>query len=278
MVEPSLLCVSCGLAPPPHRRTWNRCTICVERNLPSTYYCGEECMNAHWPQHQLYHKEQKEQAKEMREAKEMLRLASEAAVRQAEATGDDYDKRFAAAVALSAEGNCHAAAKAWRRLIKEQPEDPAAYSGLANVLLQSNHFTESAQTYLKALDLEEQGTEIWAWSVAGVFMCQELGDPLSKDPGWNAGRRTAAEIKEAATWFRRAAVVEHTPDAKQRYEQTARHLDEAADKLQAKEEDEACAAKEKAEVDKAALVLDIALVLGSALLATSLQSLWARLW
>jgi len=49
------------------RRTWGRCTICVERNLPSTYYCGEECMNAHWPKHKLYHKAQKERAKEIRE-------------------------------------------------------------------------------------------------------------------------------------------------------------------------------------------------------------------
>jgi len=53
MATPSLLCVSCGLAPLPHRRTWNRCTICVERNLPSTYYCGQECMNAHWPKHKV---------------------------------------------------------------------------------------------------------------------------------------------------------------------------------------------------------------------------------
>ena len=59
MAEQSLLCVNCGAAPPPHRRTWSRCTICVERNLPSTYYCGEECMNAHWPRHKAVHKEQK---------------------------------------------------------------------------------------------------------------------------------------------------------------------------------------------------------------------------
>ena len=59
MAEQSLLCVNCGSAPPPHRRTWGRCTVCIERDLPSTYYCGEECMNAHWPKHQQYHKEQK---------------------------------------------------------------------------------------------------------------------------------------------------------------------------------------------------------------------------
>ena len=63
MAEQSLLCVNCAAAPPAHRRTWNRCTICVERNLPSTYYCGEECMLAHWPVHKEYHKEQKRKEK-----------------------------------------------------------------------------------------------------------------------------------------------------------------------------------------------------------------------
>ena len=65
MAEPSLLCVNCARPPPPHRRTWSRCTVCVERNLPSTYYCGEECMKAHWPKHKVYHKEQKAWAKEL---------------------------------------------------------------------------------------------------------------------------------------------------------------------------------------------------------------------
>ena len=68
MAEPSLLCVNCVSPPPPHRRTWGRCTVCVERNLPSTYYCGEECMNAHWQNgHKEYHKEQKQRAMALRE-------------------------------------------------------------------------------------------------------------------------------------------------------------------------------------------------------------------
>ena len=83
MAERSLLCVNCGLAPPPHRRTWGRCTVCVERNLPATYYCGEECMNAHWPKHKEYHKVQKQWEKERREGTvpDHDRLALEAQAR-----------------------------------------------------------------------------------------------------------------------------------------------------------------------------------------------------
>ena len=128
MAERSLLCVNCGAAPPPHRRTWGRCTVCVERNLPSTYYCGEECMNAHWHNgHKEYHKEQKQRTKQLREGRqpERTRSVAEAEARRAEATGSEYDKRCAAAMALNAEGDYNAAAKAWRKIIKEWPDEPA---------------------------------------------------------------------------------------------------------------------------------------------------------
>ena len=89
MAEPSLLCVNCARPPPWHRRTWGRCTVCIERNLPSTYYCGEECMNAHWPKHKVYHKEQKQKDKELREgtAPDQDRSAVEAQAR--ERSGED---------------------------------------------------------------------------------------------------------------------------------------------------------------------------------------------
>jgi len=67
MAEPSLLCINCAAAPPAHRRTWGRCVRCAERNLPSTYYCGDECAQAHWPKHKVYHKTQKQSAMEIRE-------------------------------------------------------------------------------------------------------------------------------------------------------------------------------------------------------------------
>ena len=91
MAEPSLLCVNCAAAPPPHRRTWSRCTVCIERNLPSTYYCGEECMNAHWPKHKEYHKVAKQRAEEIREGSHLdnERLIAEAQARRAERTGDE---------------------------------------------------------------------------------------------------------------------------------------------------------------------------------------------
>ena len=160
MAEPSLLCVSCARPPPPHRRTWGRCTVCVARNLPSTYYCGEECMNAHWQNgHKEWHKAQKESAKAICEGgqPERNRLIAEAQARRAEVTGSEYDKRFAAALALNAKVDHNAAAKAWRKIIKEWPDEPEAYHNLANVVSRSCRDMEAVPIYLKAMELHEDG-------------------------------------------------------------------------------------------------------------------------
>ena len=292
MAEPSLLCVSCARPPPPHRRTWGRCTVCVARNLPSTYYCGEECMNAHWPKHKVWHKEQKEQRRDGA-LLERDRSLAEAEARRAERTGDEYDKRFAAAVALSVtEGDSNAEAKAWRKIIKLWPDQPASYHNLAVLLNRLDRIEESVPMYLKAMELSPDDTMGWAESVADAFDllklpdCRDVPKPewwndealkalsarvvaLAPDlpPScsmrafvlsgkgmdlalWSAGPRTAAEIKEAATWYWRAAKT-CTPATKLNYEKCAQHCDEVADPLLAEEKAEAAEARAAAEAEAA---------------------------
>jgi len=294
MAGPSLLCVSCARPPPPHRRTWGRCIVCVERNLPSTYYCGEECMNAHWQNgHKEYHKATKQQAKAMREdgQTERNRSLAESQARLAEATGDEFAKRCAAAMALNAESDHNAAAKAWRKMIKEWPDQPTPYYNLAVVLLRSNHKPEAAPMFLKAMELYEVGTENWAEAASGAFDllkhpdCAEApkpewwndeglkalsaravavtpgrhhpcamrarvlsGDVLDTAP-WNVVPRTAAEVKEAARWYRRAAMRTPAPSGKLRYDNLASKCDEYADPLLAKEEAEVAKARAAAEAE-----------------------------
>ena len=300
MAEQSLLCVNCGAAPPPHRRTWSRCTVCIERNLPSTYYCGEECMNAHWPKHKVYHKEQKELAKQLREGgqTELDRSVVEAEARRAERTGDEFDHRVAAAMKLSAEGNHHAAAKAWRKLIKERPERPSPYHNLAVLLERAGRLVEAAPIHLKTMELCENGTVAWADAAACAFDllklddCRDVPKPewwndeglkalsarvvavepdtpntcamrglvLSAcrdggvqwvSPPWNVGPRTAAEIKEAATWYRRASKLALTPADRQKHEKSASRCDAVADPLLAEEEAEAAKARAAAKAEAA---------------------------
>ena len=54
-------------------------------------------------------------------------LAEEEA-RFAEATGDEFDERFAATLALSVEGDLNAAAKAWCKINKQWPDKPCLYN------------------------------------------------------------------------------------------------------------------------------------------------------
>jgi len=197
----------------------------------------------------VYHKEQKQRAEERREGTtlECDRLVAERQARLAERTGDEFDKRCAAALALGAEGDHHAEAKAWRKIIKEWPAEPMPYHNLAIVLQQSHRYVEAAPMFLKAMELEEDSTERWAIATASAFdllkqsECREVpkpewwndeslkalsarvvaltpvepapcsmrarvlcGDALIKAP-WNPKPRTAAEIKEAATWYRHTA-------------------------------------------------------------------------
>jgi len=308
MAEPSLLCVNCARPPPAHRRTWNRCVRCAELNLPSTYYCGDECAQAHWPKHKVYHKEQKQWVERMREGAvlEYDRSLAKSEARDAERTGSEFDKRFAAALALMAEDDHHASAKAWRKIIKEWPHRPEPYFNLAAVLQRSNHNAESAPMLLKAMELFEEnmleGTEDWATAAALAFdrlshpACREVPKPewwndealktlsarllavapdksescamracvlggttgplsgttgpLSKAP-WNAAPRTAAEIKEAATLYRRAAKVTGLPADKLMYAEAASRCDAFADPLLAKEEVEAAKARAAAEAEAA---------------------------
>ena len=258
---------------------------CAERNLPSTYYCGEECMNAHWPKHKVWHREQKQKDQERRESTvaESERLLAEAEARRAERTGDEY-------LAIGVEGDLHAETKAWR---KEWPDKPMPYHNLAIALQQSGHKAESAQMYLKSMELDKDGTMTWADSVASAFNllktpdCREapkpewwndeglkalsawvvavapeephpccmrarvlIGDALSK-ADWNAGPRTAAEIKEGASWYRRAAQTTLIPADTLPYERTASHCDEVADPLLAEEEAEASKARAAAAAEEA---------------------------
>jgi len=85
--------------------------------------------------------------------------------------------------------------------------------------------------------------------LARVLSGDALSIALGEGPPWNAGPRAAAEIKEAATWYRRAAMLTHVPSDKMRYDELACQRDEYADPLLAKEEAAAAAARAVAEAE-----------------------------
>jgi len=293
MAEPSLLCVNCAHPPPAHRRTWDRCVRCAQLKLPATFYCGPACMEPHWPKHRAYHKEQKERAEERRHgtSDDDDRSMAEELARDAERTGNAYDKRFASAMALHVAGDYHAEAKVWRKMIKEWPDHPEPCHNLAVLMHRSSLNVEAVPMFLKAMQLSNDGTEMWALAAASAFEvlrtdCAEVSKPewwndeglkalsarvvavapdklapcgmrafmlcggLGMAP-WNVGPRAAAEIKEAATWYRRAAMLSSIRADKLRSADLACKCDDLADHLLANEEAEAATARAAAEFEAA---------------------------
>ena len=294
MAEPSLLCVNCAEPPPAHRRTWDRCVRCAQLKLPATFYCGPACMEAHWPKHRAYHKQQKERAEERREgtSHDHDRSMAEETARDAERTGNEYDKRCASAMALHVAGDFHAEAKVWRKMIKEWPDHSEPCHNLAVLMHRSSRLVEAVPMFLKAMELSDLGTTNWAQGAAGAFEmlrnpdCDEMSKPeWWNDEGlkalsarvvavapdklqpcamrafvlcgglgvapWNVGPREAVEIKDAATWYRRAAMLSSVRVDKQLVERMARLCDDLADPLLAKEEAEAATARVAAEAEAA---------------------------
>ena len=297
-MERSLLCVNCGLPPPVGRRTWDRCKVCVARQLPTTYYCGQQCMNLHWPKHKVWHKTQKEMARDIAEGDDDLSSMAEEESRRAAQTGDKADELYADALHMMNEGDYHGAVKAWRKLIQMRPWEPSMYHNLGVVLLRTACPAEAGPTFLKGMEVSESmgmsGSELWAKLASGAFDMLKhpdsrvvpkpewwndeglkalsarvvavvpddssactmrayvlCGDAFCEAP-WNAGSRTAAEIKEAAKWFRRAVAVAHVPATKVSYEVCASRCDKVADPLLAEQEAKAVKARAAAEIEEAA--------------------------
>eukprot|EP00964_Phaeocystis_antarctica_P099933 scaffold65682_cov82-Phaeocystis_antarctica.AAC.1 len=181
------------------------------------------------------------------------REAAERAARRAAQTGDEYEKLMAEGVRYAAQQDTRRAARAYREAIALRPDRPEAYYGLGAALNNSGHYVEAAQRFLEARERYQVGSEGWAMATARVFSkltqeeCAEVAKPeWWNDEGlkalsarvvraapddvqanqmwalvlsgltyaWEAGPRSAAELKEAATHFDRAAALHPAPAVK----------------------------------------------------------------
>ena len=306
MEAQSLLCVNCAAPPPDGQDKWSCCKLCAKLKLPATYYCGEECMKVHWPKHRQWHKEQKEfVAHTVSHVLQGDRARAEALSRDAEVRDHDGYKQYAEAYEIMAKGDNHGAAKAFRKIIAEEPWQPGPYYNLGVILVRSGRAAEAAPMFLKAMEIYpitwelKDRTKHWARSVASAFdvlkndACSDLPKPdwwndealmelsarvLAEAPDecgamnmranvlghlvapchdrgppfrWDVVSRTCAEIKEAATLYRRAAARAVAISDKERFANLARICDKAAVPYLAKEEAEAKAARAAAVVAQA---------------------------
>ena len=145
------------------------------------------------------------------------------------------------------------AGKANREAIALRPDEPTAYFNLGAALTNSGHIVEAAQRYLEARERFPVGSELWAEATAYAFDvlsekdCDEVAKPewwndealkalsarvvmvAPNDEGANKMRayvlsgldddarvklRSAADFKQAATHWERAAELSHAPAVK----------------------------------------------------------------
>ena len=146
------------------------------------------------------------------------------------------------------------AAKAYREAIALRPDEPSAYFNLGFALTSSGHHAEAAQWFLETKERVPVGSARWAQTTAVAFnmlrleQCAEVAKPewwndeglkalsasvlraapnedsaidmrayvLSGINGgaWEVGPRSAADLKEAATHYDRAAAISPAPAQK----------------------------------------------------------------
>ena len=172
-------------------------------------------------------------------AQQQDRELAEKQARIAAQTGDEYQELMAEGIRYASKRDPRREAKAFREAIALRPDRPAAYHNLGVALGSSAQYVEAAQRYLEAKERYQMGTVMWARATAAAFTmlmqeaCAEVAKPewwndeglkalsarvvrAAPDDGaahrvramvlsglpagaWEAGPRSAAELREAAT-------------------------------------------------------------------------------
>jgi tetratricopeptide (TPR) repeat protein len=174
--------------------------------------------------------------------------------RYAARSGDAYLELLAEGTQYLSQQDTRRAARAYREAIALRPDVPEAYFNLGAALNNSGHFVEAAQRYLEAKERRPVGSVGWAKATAWAFSmlareaCAEVAKPEWWDDeelkalsarvvraapddvaphrmravvlagqlvaAWEVGPRSAAELREAATHFDRAAALCPAPAGK----------------------------------------------------------------
>jgi tetratricopeptide (TPR) repeat protein len=190
------------------------------------------------------------------EWQQQQREVAEETARFAAQSGDEYDELLAKGVRYASKEDPRREAKAYREAIALRPDRPQAYYNLGAALSDSGHHAEAAQRFLEAKEREEVGSERWAQATARAFSmlsqeeCDEVAKPewwsdeglkalspsvvrAAPDDGaanvmravvlsglydaWEAGPRSAAALREAATHWDRAAALASAPAMKDQF-------------------------------------------------------------
>ena len=194
-LAPSLACFGCARLPSDMddgREKHEVCPICVQLNVPTTYWCCVNCPGnpGAWKRHAVYHKEVKLQVKRGFDRAWSHQAISKVADEQAdlaEQSGDRY-------LQLLANGADYASRHDWRRACQRYREAialrinlPEAYFNLALLLVPSGHLVEAAQWFLEAKERLPVDSTDWSTATACAFemLRQEECNEVAKPEWWD---------------------------------------------------------------------------------------------
>ena len=194
-MQPARRCHACGATEVDGLQTLKRCPICVERKLPSTYFCNEACQAAVWKQHARWHKQQKKEDEMRRQALPHLVDAdfdtAQAVASMAENSESEYDTLLATGTKHVAAGNLRHATKAFSKAVALAPMDARAYLGLGQACARSYDFKGAAQAWSKAAEVvpgfPDYNAEGWSMYVPRAFMMHSKTEceDVPKPAWWN---------------------------------------------------------------------------------------------
>eukprot|EP00964_Phaeocystis_antarctica_P064123 scaffold38549_cov65-Phaeocystis_antarctica.AAC.1 len=181
------------------------------------------------------------------------REAAERSARDATLTGDKYDELLADGALYASQQDWRRAGRACREAIALRPDKPTAYFNLGNALNDSGYDVQAAQRYVEAKERYSVGSVYWAQATANAFdllrlkQCTEAPKPewwndeelkalsarvvraapngvtaqvmqaavlIGGGGAWEAGPRSAADLRKAATHYERAAALCPAPAMK----------------------------------------------------------------
>ena len=213
----------------------------------------------HAPVHKAVRK-QREMNEDGGVLQQRQREFAEEAARRAAQTGDAYEELLAEGVRYGSQHDMRRAARAFREAVALRPDRPHAYCNLGAALCSSGHFVEAAQRYLEAKERLPVGSAGWARATAAAFEmlrleeCAEVAKPewwndeglkalsarvlrvapdnaeahqmraavlAGQCAAWEAGPRSAAELREAAAHCERAAALCAAPALKAHFADAA---------------------------------------------------------
>ena len=191
----SLACIGCYRLPSDmddEREKHPICDKCLDEKLPTTYLCGVNCPAnpGVWKLHGAFHKKLRKDRKQREDggaSQQRTRKAAEEQAREAAQSGDKWEGLLAEGLRHASKEDWRKAAKAERKAIALEPDDPTAYHALGATLSNAGHPVEAAQRFLEAKERYPVGSEGWAEVTALAFgmLQQEVCDDLAKPEWWN---------------------------------------------------------------------------------------------